>query len=212
VAALVIILVELSIGLYLMESLRITRLFPVIGAMDDRMRTRMIWITLVLLTILAGVESALAFMCDRMASDMEALRQTLAGVEKTIRPGSQIATIGQMIMGFVLPFFLAFVAIPLESFISSARTVVGIVAAGLLRLVVFLLRLSGNIACYTGKLIAALYDLVIFPLLWIEGVITEKPFTIRQAFEHVSNNRQHRKAAKVNEKNPARTHILESGE
>jgi hypothetical protein len=212
VAALVIILVELSIGLYLMESLRITRLFPVIGAMDDRMRTRMIWITLVLLTILAGVESALAFMCDRMASDMEALRQTLAGVEKTIRPGSQIATIGQMIMGFVLPFFLAFVAIPLESFISSARTVVGIVAAGLLRLVVFLLRLSGNIACYTGKLIAALYDLVIFPLLWIEGVITEKPFTIRQAFKHVSNNRQPRKAAKVNEKNPARTHILESGE
>ena len=38
VAALVIILVEVAMGLYLMESLRITRLFPVIGQMDDRTR------------------------------------------------------------------------------------------------------------------------------------------------------------------------------
>jgi hypothetical protein len=41
IAALVIILVELAMGLYLMESLRITRLFPIIGQMDDKMRRRM---------------------------------------------------------------------------------------------------------------------------------------------------------------------------
>ena len=35
IAALVIILVEVSMGLFLMESLRITRLFPVIGALPD---------------------------------------------------------------------------------------------------------------------------------------------------------------------------------
>ena len=33
-------------GLFLMESLRITRLFPVIGALPDKTRVRMIWITL----------------------------------------------------------------------------------------------------------------------------------------------------------------------
>jgi len=32
-------------GLFLMDSLRITRLFPVIGALPDRIRVRMIWIT-----------------------------------------------------------------------------------------------------------------------------------------------------------------------
>ncbi|MGD8954570.1 MAG: hypothetical protein PVI45_09370, partial [Desulfobacterales bacterium] len=149
VAGLVIILIEISMGLYLMESLRITRLFPVIGSMDDKMRMRMIWITLALLTVLAGVESALAFMRDRIASDMEALRQTLAGVEQTVQTGSKIPTIGQMVMGFILPFALAFVAIPLESFISSARTVLGTMAAGLLRIIAFLLRLSGNIVYYT---------------------------------------------------------------
>ena len=51
VAGLVIILVELTMGLFLMESLRITRLFPIIHSMDDRKRFWMIWITLTLLEI-----------------------------------------------------------------------------------------------------------------------------------------------------------------
>ena len=171
VAGLVIILIELTMGLFLLESLRITRLFPVIGSMDDRMRRRMIWTTLAMLTILAGVESALAFMRDRIAQDMEALRQTLAGVEQTNIATSMIPTIGQMIMGFILPFALAFVAIPLESFISSSRTVLGMVLAGLLRLTAFLLRLLGNIAYYIGRFIVNIYDLIIFPTIWLEGVI-----------------------------------------
>lgn len=171
VAGLVIILVELTMGLFLMESLRITRLFPIIGSMDDKMRYRMIWITFTLLAILAGVESALAFMRDRIAQDMEALRQTLAGVEQATVVTSMIPTVGQMIMGFILPFALAFVAIPLESFISSARTVLGIVAAGVLRLLAFVLRLLGNIGYYAGRCVVNLYDLIIFPSIWLEGVI-----------------------------------------
>jgi len=212
VAGLVIVLIELSMGLYLMESLRITRLFPVIGSMDDKMRMRMIWITLALLSILAGVESALAFMRDRMAADMEALRQTLAGVEQAVQSGSKIPTIGQMILGFILPFALTFAAIPLESFISSARSVLGTMAAGLLRLSAFFLRFSGNIVYYAGKLVTALYDLVIFPPLWLEGVVTEKPFKIRRAFEQFSKARQYGKTAKDIHKNEERFEILESRE
>jgi len=174
VAGLVIILVELSMGLFLMESLRITHLFPVIGGMDDKMRMRMVYITLTLLTVLAGVESALAFMQDRIAADMEALRQTLAGLSEMTRPASNIATIGQMVMGFVLPFALTFVAIPLESFISSSRTVIGIVAAGILRAIAFILRLIGNTGLYLGSFIISIYDLVIFPTIWLEGVIVSK--------------------------------------
>ena len=172
VAGLVIILIELTMGLFLMESLRITRLFPIIGSMDDKMRLRMIWITFTLLAILAGVESALAFMRDRIAQDMEALRQTLAGVEQAAAATSMIPTVGQMIMGFILPFALAFVAIPLESFVSSSRTVLGIVVAGALRLLAFILRLIGNLGYYTGRLVINLYDLIIFPSIWLEGVLT----------------------------------------
>ncbi len=171
VAGLVIILVELTMGLFLMESLRITRLFPIIGAMDDKMRRRMIIITFTLLAILAGVESALAFMRDRIAHDMEALRQTLAGAEQMGLTTSIIPTVGQMVMGFILPFALAFVAIPLEMFVSSSRTVLGAGMAWLLRMVAFLLRLLGNIGFYAGRFIVNVYDLAIFPAIWLEGLV-----------------------------------------
>jgi hypothetical protein len=171
VAGLVIILVELTMGLFLMESLRITRLFPIIGAMDDKMRRRMIVITFTLLAILAGVESALAFMRDRIAHDMEALRQTLAGAEQVGLTNSMIPMVGQMVMGFILPFALAFVAIPLESFVTSSRTVLGALAAWLLRMFAFLLRLLGNVGFYAGRFIVNVYDLAIFPAIWLERVV-----------------------------------------
>jgi hypothetical protein len=172
VAALVIILVEVSMGLFLMESLRITRLFPIIGMMDDKMRRRMIWISFTILLIMAGVESALAFMRDGIAADLQALRQSLSGTEAAVASSkSLIPTVGQMVLGFVLPFALTFVAIPLESFIHSARTVLGLALAALLRALTFLLRLAASIVHYLGKTALTLYDLLIFPPLWIEGKI-----------------------------------------
>ncbi len=174
IAALVIILVELAMGLYLMESLRITRLFPLIGQMDDKMRIRMIWVTFSILLVLACVESALAFMRDRIAADMQALRQTLAQVESPEPVNSWIPTIGQMVMGFILPFALTFVAIPLESFVQSSRTVVGTVTAVSLRGAAFVLRLLADVTKYAGDFFVNLYDLLPFPLLWVEQWLRER--------------------------------------
>ncbi|MGE4580478.1 MAG: hypothetical protein AB7F21_13190 [Desulfuromonadales bacterium] len=176
VAALVIILVEISMGLFLMESLRITHLFPVIGQLDDRMRRKMIWISFTLLFTLAGVESALAFMRDQIAADLQALRHSLSGVEAAAgQVSSLIPTVGQMILGFVLPFALTFVAIPLESFIHSSRTAIGLTLGFLLRTTAFLLRLTGNLINHFGKAIIALYDLAIFPAIWIEEKLKKTP-------------------------------------
>ena len=82
-----------------------------------------------------------------------------------------IPTVGQMIIGFILPFALAFAPIALESFIAASRTVLGIIAAGVLRILAFVLRLIGNTGYYIGRLIVNLYDLIIFPSIWLEGVI-----------------------------------------
>jgi hypothetical protein len=189
IAALFIILTELTMGLFLMESLRITRLFPVIGGMDDKMRHLIMWVTFTLLAVLAGVESALAFMSDQIAQNMEALRQTLApGLGPGPLVSSMIPTIGQMIIGFILPFTLAFVSIPLESFVSSSRTVLGIVVAAGMRSCAFLLRLIGNAGYYTARLVVNLYDLLIFPSIWLEGVIVgsrtkSKATSEKQLFE-----------------------------
>lgn len=172
VAAMVIILLELSMGLFLMESLRITRLFPIIGSMDDRKRKWMIFISLFLLTVLAGIESSLAFMRDRLAEGDEAFRLSMAGIERSKQSLSMIPMIGQMVMGFIFPFVLAFVAIPLESFVKSSRTVLGVVTAGLLRIIAFLLRLLGNILLHIGNFIIKLSDLITFPRLFIDWYIS----------------------------------------
>ena len=177
ISAIVIILVEVSMGLFLMESLRITRLFPVIGALNDKLRVRMIWITFGFLLVLAGVEAGLAFMREILMEDELATSAMLRGDGASVVATADFAwitTAAQMGMGFILPFALVFVAIPLETFVSSSRTVLGILASFLLRALAFVLRLLGNIARYAGKTVANLYDLVIFGPLWLESTVTKK--------------------------------------
>ncbi len=171
VAALVIIMLEIAMGLFLMECLRITRMFPVIGSLDDRMRRRMIAVTFGILFILACVESSLAFMRDLLAADREALRQTLSGIAASNPEFRWIPSLGQMVMGFVLPFALTFVAIPLESFIHASRTVAGVIVSALLRLTSLLLRLLGHTAQQIGNLLVNLYDLLIFIPLKMEEIM-----------------------------------------
>jgi len=71
-------------------------------------------------------------------------------------------------MGFILPFALTFVAIPLETFVHSLRTVMGVIAIGVLRLLALVLRILGNGARHLGTLMQQVYDLFLFVLLWIE--------------------------------------------
>jgi hypothetical protein len=179
IAALVIILVEISMGLFLMELLRVTRLFPMIGSIDDKMRKRMIWICFGILLTLACVESALAFMRDVMAADKQAfnesIRRSLDGTAAVTTVASRnIPMIAQMVIGFILPFALVFVAIPLESFIHSSRTVMGIIAVWLIRGLAFLLRFMGTIFKQLGTFFEHLYDLVIFVPLWLEKLVHDR--------------------------------------
>lgn len=170
IAALVIILVEISMGLFLMESLRITRLFPVIGALPDKTRVRMIYITFTILFLLASVEAGLAYMREVLLYDELATSALLRG---DIGPTATveymwITTAAQMGMGFILPFALTFVAIPLETFVHSMRTVVGLIAISVLRAIALTLRLLANIFLYLGSLLKQVYDLPLFVPLWLE--------------------------------------------
>jgi len=168
IAALVIIMVEISMGLFLMESLRITRLFPVIGALPDKMRVRMIWITFTILFLLATVESGLAYMREVLLHDELATSALLRGDIGAVATSDYmwITTAAQMGMGFILPFALTFVAIPLETFVHSLRTVVGLIAIGVLRFVSLALRLLGSGFRYASALLTHLYDLPLFIPLW----------------------------------------------
>ncbi len=168
IAALVIIMVEISMGLFLMESLRITRLFPVIGALPDKTRVRMIWITFTILFLLASVEAGLAYMREVLLHDELATSALLRGDIGATAASEYmwITTAAQMGMGFILPFALTFVAIPLETFVHSLRTVVGLIIIGLLRFISLTLRLCGNGCRHLGALLTHLYDLPLFIPLW----------------------------------------------
>lgn len=170
IAALVIIMVEISMGLFLMESLRITRLFPVIAALPDKMRVRMIWITFCLLTLLASVEAGLAYMREVLLQDELATGALLRGEDSGGLQNEYlwITTAAQMGMGFILPFALTFVAIPFETFVHSSRTVLGLCGIGALRAVALLLRVLSNAFQHIGKLLERLYDLPLFVPLWLE--------------------------------------------
>jgi hypothetical protein len=71
-------------------------------------------------------------------------------------------------MGFILPVALVFVANPLETFIHSLRTVLGLIGIGMMRAVSLLLRVFGNGMRHIGTLAERLYDLPLFVPLWIE--------------------------------------------
>jgi hypothetical protein len=169
VAALVIIFVEASMGLFLMEALRITHLFPGIATLSDHMRRRMMWIALILLVTLAGVEAALALMRDMLIADKQALLQSLATTPQPVPTDGwvgRIPTAGQMLLGFILPFALAFIAIPLESLIHSARSVGGVLLQAAVSTLALTLRVLANVARRMARVLVTLYDvLIVIPLL-----------------------------------------------
>jgi translation initiation factor 2B subunit (eIF-2B alpha/beta/delta family) len=176
VAALVIILMEASMGLFLLESLRITQLFPRIASMDDRMRQRLMFASLTFLIILAGIESSLALMRDMLVADKASLMRDLASSAPPVSDGmlTSIPMIGQMVMGFVLPFALAFVAIPLESAVYSMRTVLGVFLVQAMRGLGFSLRFTSLLLKRFSKVLELAYDvLIVIPLMierWVIGM------------------------------------------
>jgi hypothetical protein len=174
VAALVIILMEASMGLFLLESLRITQLFPKIASMDDRMRRRLMLASLIFLVILAAIESSLALMRDMLIADKAALMHDLSSTAPAATGGwmSNIPMAGQMIMGFVLPFALAFVAIPLESVVHSLRTVLGVLLVQIMRGLGFVLRFTGVVFRRIAKVLELGYDiLIVLPLMVEKWVV-----------------------------------------
>jgi hypothetical protein len=111
-----------------------------------------------------------------LIADKQALLQSLAATQAAVADGwlAGIPTAGPMLLGFILPFALAFVAIPLESFINSARTVGGAALVLLARAAAVTLRVTGNFMRQLCKVLITVYDItIVVPLLaerWVRGL------------------------------------------
>jgi hypothetical protein len=76
-----------------------------------------------------------------------------------------------MVMGFILPFALAFVAIPLESFIHASRTVIGLVGASAVRVLAYAAKMAGQMMYQAGRIAIHVYDIAIFLPLSVEQLV-----------------------------------------
>jgi hypothetical protein len=90
-------------------------------------------------------------------------------------------------MGFMLPFALVFVAIPLETLVHSLRTIVGLLGAGFLHLAEWFLRIVGGTIRLVGSVLIKLYDVLIFLPLWIEASVNKRSRSGASSYSEVSS-------------------------
>ncbi len=179
ISALVVVVLELVLGIFLMESIGVTNTFPQIGAMTSGKRKIIFYGTLVGLFFLSSVEASLAVLREHLAESNMALEQALAGAEKAksssgVGGSSNITVVGQATLGFVLPWILAMIAIPLEMFIEASQHAFA-------RMYTLLITLIGHLAnalayVFEGvfKVAAHLFDIFIIIPLKVAEMIGSK--------------------------------------
>ena len=171
VSALVIVLKETVLGIVMMEMLGITDLFPKLQGVPASRRKMVLFIAFFGLLFLASVESSLAVLRERIVEADAALKLALAGEESRVvtrASTSSIPVIGQAVLGFVLPWVLALVAIPLEMLLDSARHVLASLIVLFLQGVSQLSAVLASAARSISKIAAQLYDVYVSIPLRIE--------------------------------------------
>jgi len=123
VSALVIVALELVLGIFMFEAIGVTHTFPQISNMTRGKRKIILFGCLLGLLFLSSVEGSLAILRESLAEAKSALDISLAGeLAATVQNvNSNITVIGQAALGFVLPWILAVIAIPLEMFIEASQ-------------------------------------------------------------------------------------------
>ena len=174
VAALVIVLMEAAVGMFIMDMLGITELFPKLLSVPTGRRRLILGLSLGGLFFLASVESSLAILRELIVEADAALKMSLAGDQAAIvttASSSNIPVIGQAVLGFILPWILAMVAIPLEMLLDSGRHVMASLAALLLSAFGNALRVLGHVLRSLLSMLPNLYDVYIAVPMRIERMV-----------------------------------------
>jgi hypothetical protein len=173
VSALVLVLMEVAVGIFLMDMLGLTDLFPKLATVAPSRRRLILGLSIAGLFFLSSVESSLAILREQIVAADAALKHTLAGQAGEvvgIAAGSSIPVIGQAVLGFVLPWLLALVAIPLEMLLDSGRHVAA--KASVLALHTFggSVRVAGTALASLVGALPSIYDVYIAIPLRLERI------------------------------------------
>lgn len=178
VSALVLVLMEGALGIFLMDMLGITELFPKLATIPRSRRRLILWLGLAGLFFLASVESSLAILREQIVEADAALKLSLAGdASRVVQSASQsmIPVVGQAVLGFILPWILALVAVPLEMLLDSGRHVVASLAVVAMRLAGVVTGGAAHVSRHLTGLVISVYDVYIAIPLRIESMLASGP-------------------------------------
>ncbi len=177
IAALVIVLMEVAAGIFLMEALGITQLFPRIGRLPASRRRIIFGVALAGLALLACIEATLAILREQLLEADKALALALSGTAVRGRESvaapllSRIPMIGQAVLGFTLPWILAMIAVPIEMLVESGRHVLGRALVLLVRGLGVVVRLVAHLVRYLTAVLTHAYDIYIIVPLQVERLV-----------------------------------------
>jgi hypothetical protein len=132
-------------------------------------------VALTALFLLAAIESSLAILREHIVEADMLLKASLAGsatdAAVAAPAASMIPVVGQAVLGFILPWILAMIALPLETLVQSGRHVGGRVAAFGAGASATLLRILAHGCRKLGIALTALFDITIILPLQLERLI-----------------------------------------
>jgi len=178
VSALVIVLMEAALGLFVMDMLGITDLFPKLANVPTSRRRLILGLALCGLFFLAAVESSLAILREQIVEADAALKMALADSESPVihrASTSQIPVIGQAVLGFILPWILAMTAVPLEMLLDSGRHVAASFAAAVLSAFGHGAQALAHASRAGAGATVSLYDVYISIPTRIERIVRDRP-------------------------------------
>ncbi|MCH7869617.1 MAG: hypothetical protein IH881_18130 [Myxococcales bacterium] len=187
VSALVLVLMEAALGIFLMDMLGITEFFPKLSTLPRSRRRLILWLGIAGLFFLSAVEGSLAILREQIVEADAVLKLSLAGEESRIVESasrSMIPVVGQAVLGFILPWILALVAVPLEMLLDSGRHVAGLAAVLFLRVLGITLMCVASLIRHLTNITINFYDVYISIPLRVEewarnthdGEPTNRPF------------------------------------
>ncbi len=166
VTTILLVSFQLLVGVMMLDSQRVSRVFLAIGNLDRSARQAIFWSCFLLLLMLSVTGALLHYWLSISGLAIPPMAGTEAGHMALMAILSQAA---QAIMVLVLPFALAFGAIPLGMVGRSIRPVLLMLVLGLLQLLVVVGRALTVAAMLAARLLLRLYDLFIFLPLWTEA-------------------------------------------
>lgn len=172
-AALVMIMLEATAGIALMEFWGVTRLVPFVDRLEPHKRTILTIASLVFLFALASIEAGLALVREDIIRATAVTEQIIQGGPAP-PPPSMLPQIVQATLGFVIPFLLALIAVPLELLLTYGTVLGGFLVSAALAVVALALRLMHRVLRGLEAMLIALYDLVIFLPLGIEHLVARR--------------------------------------